>query len=236
MSQDASKCFSDAGYRHYEGPRRLGDDQRPQGRLGSTTSRTPRPAPRDLGCYTRPSRGCPRCVRPPGGDTIHARHLYTTLVDDRLGKSRDRVLDELIAPGSARASTIPASLLPRAVGLSGRRFPSAEHIGDRTLSPPLSPTLINADVGDVIAAVRAVRDLARGMDQGEVVEGVVAQGIPALHGGFDAAGGAPSGRSMGVLVHHLADMIPADGRAASLRGEAVPADHLLQFPYHLHTS
>jgi len=34
---------------------------------------------------------------PVEGDTIHARHLYTTLVDDRLGKSRDRVLDELIA-------------------------------------------------------------------------------------------------------------------------------------------
>ena len=35
-------------------------------------------------------------------------------------------------------------------------FPNAEHIGDRTLSLPLSPRLTDADVGDVIAAVRSV--------------------------------------------------------------------------------
>jgi dTDP-4-amino-4,6-dideoxygalactose transaminase len=35
-------------------------------------------------------------------------------------------------------------------------FPNAEHIGDRTLSLPLSPKLTDRDVDDVIAAVRQV--------------------------------------------------------------------------------
>ena len=94
---------------------------------------------------------------PVEGDTIHARHLYTILVDDRLGKSRDRVLDELIALRIGHGRPLHLHRYYREWrGYQRGDFPSAEHIGDRTLSLTLSPTLTDADVGDVIAAVRAV--------------------------------------------------------------------------------
>lgn len=104
MSQDAWKRFSDAGYRHYEVTApgfkynmtdlqaALGLHQLPRVAAGAARRRE------IWERYDEALAGLP-VVRPAPveGDTIHARHLYTILVDDRLGKSRDRVLDEPIA-------------------------------------------------------------------------------------------------------------------------------------------
>ena len=167
MSQDAWKRFSDSGYRHYEVTApgfkynmtdlqaALGLHQLPRVAAGAARRRE------IWERYDEALAGLP-VVRPAPveGDTIHARHLYTILVDDRLGKSRDRVLDELIALRIGTGVHYTALHLHRYYrerwGYQRGDFPSAEHIGDRTLSLPLSPTLTDADVGDVIAAVRAV--------------------------------------------------------------------------------
>lgn len=100
-------------------------------------------------------------------DTVHARHLYTVLVDtDRSGKSRDRVLDDLI---ERRIGTgvhyRPVHLHPwyrEQFGHAEGDFPSAERIGARTLSLPLSAGLTDVDVTDVVEAVKEVVSEAAG--------------------------------------------------------------------------
>jgi dTDP-4-amino-4,6-dideoxygalactose transaminase len=167
MSADAWKRFSDRGYRHYEVTMpgfkynmtdiqaALGLHQLP--RVGAGAARRRAIWER----YDEAFAGLP-LVRPAPVEAgaVHARHLYTILVEDRLGKSRDRVLDELIAMRIGTGVHYTALHLHRYYrerwGYKRGDFPAAEHIGDRTLSLPLSAGLTDADVGDVIAAVRAV--------------------------------------------------------------------------------
>ena len=167
MSQDAWKRFSDSGYRHYEVTApgfkynmtdlqaALGLHQLPRVAAGAARRRE------IWERYDEALAGLP-VVRPAPVevDTIHARHLYTVLVDDRLGKSRDQVLDELIALRIGTGVHYTALHLHRYYrerwGYQRGDFPNAEYVGDRTLSLPLSPGLADADVNDVIAAVRTV--------------------------------------------------------------------------------
>ena len=167
MSQDAWKRFSDTGYRHYEVTApgfkynmtdlqaALGLHQLP--RLAAGAERRRQIWER----YDDAFKGLP-VVRPAAVEAgaVHARHLYTILVDDRLGKTRDRVLDELIALRIGTGVHYTALHLHRYYrerwAYAPGDFPNAEYIGDRTLSLPLSPGLTDADVGDVIAAVRSV--------------------------------------------------------------------------------
>jgi dTDP-4-amino-4,6-dideoxygalactose transaminase len=101
-------------------------------------------------------------TRPPPVEAgaVHARHLYPVLVEDRLGKRRDQVLDELIQHRVGTGVHDTALHLHRYYrerwGYTLGDFPHAEHIGDRTLSLPLSARLSDGDVDDVIAAVRKV--------------------------------------------------------------------------------
>jgi dTDP-4-amino-4,6-dideoxygalactose transaminase len=94
-------------------------------------------------------------------DTVHARHLYTVLVDpEALGKARDQVLGELIAQQIGTGVHYTALHLHpyyrETFGYQRGDYPNAEYIGDRTLSLPLSAKLTDADVADVIDAVRTV--------------------------------------------------------------------------------
>jgi dTDP-4-amino-4,6-dideoxygalactose transaminase len=93
--------------------------------------------------------------------TVHARHLYSVLIDtEAVGRTRDEIVDALIA---LRIGTgvhyVPLHLHPwyrEAYGYRPGAFPSAERIGERTLSLPLSAKLTDRDVDSVVAALRRV--------------------------------------------------------------------------------
>lgn len=94
-------------------------------------------------------------------DTVHARHLYTVLVDTSpAGKSRDRVLDDLIQHRIGTGVHYrPVHLHPwyrQRFGHADGDFPNAEGIGASTLSLPLSAGLTDGDVEDVVEAVTEV--------------------------------------------------------------------------------
>lgn len=94
-------------------------------------------------------------------DTTHARHLYTILVDlDNVNATRDDVLNALQHEGVGCGVHYVALHLHRyfreTFDLTPQDFPNATFISERTLSIPMSPRLTDADVDDVIAAVRKV--------------------------------------------------------------------------------
>ncbi len=93
--------------------------------------------------------------------TVHARHLYTPLVDiDALGRSRDEVQQALhrenIGTGIHFVSVHLHRYYRERYGYRRGEFPNAEFVSDRTISLPLSAKLSDEDVEDVIAAVRKV--------------------------------------------------------------------------------
>ncbi len=92
-------------------------------------------------------------------DTVHARHLYTLLIDiDTLGVDRDSVQqslqDDNIGTGIHFIALHLHPYYQETYGCCRGDFPNAEWISDRTLSLPLSAKLTDDDVDDVIAAVR----------------------------------------------------------------------------------
>lgn len=93
--------------------------------------------------------------------TVHARHLYTPLVDtDAAGKSRDEVQQALhgenIGTGIHFVSVHLHRYYRERYGYRRGDFPHAEFISDRTISLPLSAKLTDDDVEDVVEAVRRV--------------------------------------------------------------------------------
>jgi dTDP-4-amino-4,6-dideoxygalactose transaminase len=107
---------------------------------------------RDLPLYTPP---------PAEPDTIHARHLYTPMLDlSRLKVDRDTVMQALqkenIGTGIHFISLHQHEYYRRTFGFQPEDFPHARWISERTISLPLSAALTEQDVNDVIAAVRKV--------------------------------------------------------------------------------
>jgi dTDP-4-amino-4,6-dideoxygalactose transaminase len=91
----------------------------------------------------------------------HARHLYTPLLDlARLSVDRDAVMAALKAEGiGTGVHFIALHLHPYYRDTFGWRagdFPVAEEISRRTISLPLSARLTDADVDEVIRALRKV--------------------------------------------------------------------------------
>ncbi len=90
--------------------------------------------------------------------TLHARHLYTILVDP--AKGRDTFQQALHARNIGTGIHYTALHLhpyyEQTFGYRRGDFPHAEYISDRTLSLPLSAKLTDEDADDVIEAVRAV--------------------------------------------------------------------------------
>jgi dTDP-4-amino-4,6-dideoxygalactose transaminase len=168
MSKDAWKRFSDEGYRHYEvifpGFKYNMTDL--QAALGiHQLARITQGASRRQAIWTRYDEAFADLPltrpAPVEADTVHARHLYTVLVDpEALGKARDQVLGELIAQQIGTGVHYTALHLHpyyrETFGYQRGDYPNAEYIGDRTLSLPLSAKLTDADVADVIDAVRTV--------------------------------------------------------------------------------
>jgi dTDP-4-amino-4,6-dideoxygalactose transaminase len=90
---------------------------------------------------------------------VHARHLYTVLVDEaRCGWSRDTLQAALAAEGIGTAIHFTAlhlhSYYQQRFGLKRGQFPHAEYISDRTLSLPLSASLTDDEVDRVITTVQ----------------------------------------------------------------------------------
>ena len=96
---------------------------------------------------------------PEAPETRHARHLYTVLLDlARLRIDRDAVLAALhelkIGTGVHYRAVHLHRYWRERYGTTVGALPNSEWISDRTLSLPLSPKLDDADVDDVITAVR----------------------------------------------------------------------------------
>jgi len=97
----------------------------------------------------------------PEPGTRHAYHLYTVLVDEaRTGISRDFFLDamtrENIGVGVHYLSMPEHPYYQERFGWKPEDYPQAMRVGRQTVSLPLSPRLSEADVEDVITAVRRV--------------------------------------------------------------------------------
>jgi hypothetical protein len=96
--------------------------------------------------------------------TVHARHLYTILIDGRRGLSRDEVSAALDQLGVATSVHFPAvhlhSYYARRYGFRRGQFPHAERIADQVLSLPLSPALSDEQVEAVVAAFAPCLELA----------------------------------------------------------------------------
>ncbi|MGI8550297.1 MAG: DegT/DnrJ/EryC1/StrS family aminotransferase, partial [Dehalococcoidia bacterium] len=91
----------------------------------------------------------------------HALHLYTLLLRlDRLRLDRQQFLEALKAENiGAGVHFIPVheyAYYRRKYGYEAGTFKNAEEIGRSTVSLPLSPMLTDADVNDVIEAVRKI--------------------------------------------------------------------------------
>ena len=103
---------------------------------------------------------------PPDPDTVHARHLYTVMLDlDELGCSRDWAQEALhhegIGTGIHFLAIHEHPYYEEALPYRRGDFPNAEWISRRTLSLPLSAGLTEDDVDSVVAAVHKVVEAAR---------------------------------------------------------------------------
>ena len=167
MSRDAWKRFSDDGYKHYQvvAPGfkyNMMDLQAAIGihqlaRVEETLKR------RNQIWRTYNEAFCNTPVGIPAADepnTIHSRHLYTLMIDqDRCGVSRDQFMRRLhekkIGTGVHYVGVHLHRYYQERFGFKPEDFPNASWISERTVSLPISPSLSDEDVADVIAAVRA---------------------------------------------------------------------------------
>ncbi len=101
---------------------------------------------------------CPALEEP---ETVHARHLYTLLLDiDRTTMTRDSVQQKLyednIGTGIHYISLHLHDYYRKTYGYKPDDFHNAKFISDRTLSLPLSAKLSDEDVEDVLHAIRKI--------------------------------------------------------------------------------
>lgn len=167
LTTDAWRRYSDEGYRHYHAvvagfkynmmdlQAAIGLHQLPRadawlGRREEIWAR-----------YDEAFAGLPVTTPPPpASDTVHARHLYTLLVErERCGVDRDGFMERLhrmkIGSGVHYLGVHLHPVYRERFGYEPDDFPNAAWISERTVSIPLSPKLDDEDVEDVIAAVRA---------------------------------------------------------------------------------
>lgn len=168
LSQDAWKRFSDEGYKHYEVffpgfKYNMMDIQAALGihqmkRIDAYLAK--RNAIWEK--YDKAFEELPVILpAKPQKNTVHARHLYTLLLDlDRLTASRDEIQQALhkenIGTGIHYISLHLQKYYRETFGFKPDDFPNAKYISERTISLPLSAKLTDKDVNDVIDAVRKV--------------------------------------------------------------------------------
>ena len=166
LSADAWKRFSDAGFKHYEVMEpgfkyNMMDLQAAIGlpqleRVEANLVRREEIWER----YDRAFADLPVFLPAPAAEgTRHARHLYTLILDiDRLAATRDEIQAALhkqrIGTGIHYKAVHLHQYYREQFGNRTGSLPNAEWISDRTMSLPLGPKLTDADVEDVILAVR----------------------------------------------------------------------------------
>ncbi len=104
------------------------------------------------------------CPAQPDAHTVHARHLYTLLVDEaRCGVSRDVFLARMLGQGigvGVHYRAIPEhSYYQQSLGWQPADTPVATAIGRQTVSLPLGPGMGDADVQRVMAGVRQALEM-----------------------------------------------------------------------------
>jgi len=168
MSKGAWRRYSESGYSHYQilypgFKYNMMDIQAAMGihqlpRLGRYLERREE----IWTAYDRAFEDLPvRLPAPPEEDVLHARHLYTPLLElERLRVDRDAILealrDEGIGTGVHFISLHQQPYYQQAHGYRDGQFPVAEDISRRTLSLPLSAKLTDGEVDRVIEAFRKV--------------------------------------------------------------------------------
>lgn len=167
MSADAWSRFSDEGYKHYDviftgfkynmtdvqaaiGIRQLAKVDGWLQRRREIWARYDE-AFADLPCL-RPA--------PEEAETVHARHLYTLLIDEATaGITRDQFLQTLhrngIGCGVHYRSLHVHPYYRKRFGFKPDDFPNAYYVGEHTASIPLSPHLTGEQVERIIGVVRA---------------------------------------------------------------------------------
>jgi dTDP-4-amino-4,6-dideoxygalactose transaminase len=168
MSADAWARFSDRGYRHYEVMQpgfkyNMTDVQATIGlrqlpKLSAWLERR-----RQIWShYDELFAGLP-CERPAPEerDTVHARHLYTLLIDPETARiTRDQFMAALhergIGTGVHYRSLHIHRYYRERFGYQPNDYPNAYRIGESTVSIPLSPTLTDGQVDRVAQTVQDV--------------------------------------------------------------------------------
>lgn len=168
MTKDAWARFSDEGFKHYQvvAPGFKYNMMDIQASLGiHQLERVQRNAQRREDIWVRYDEAfadLPAFLPlRPEPETVHARHLYTLLLDlNHLTASRDHVLNSLQAEnigGGVHYIGLHLHEYYRiAYELKPTDFPSATFISERTVSIPFSAKLSDQDVEDVISGVRKV--------------------------------------------------------------------------------
>jgi len=167
MSKDAWKRFSDEGYKHYQVifpgfKYNMMDLQAAIGihqlsRIEENLKRRNEIWQRYNKAFADLPLGLPALDAP---DTVHARHLYTLMIDkESCGVSRDEFMQKLhqmnIGTGVHYVGVHLHPYYRERFGYRPEDFPNATWISERTVSLPLSPKLTDADVEDVVEAVRS---------------------------------------------------------------------------------
>ena len=110
--------------------------------------------------YTEAFAGLPVTLpAPPEPHTRHGLHLFTLLIDaDKTGCTRDDFLERMtannIGVGVHYLSLAEHPYYQRTLGWRPEDTPQAMRIGRQTVSLPLSAKLTDADVRDVVEAVK----------------------------------------------------------------------------------
>jgi dTDP-4-amino-4,6-dideoxygalactose transaminase len=167
MSKDAWKRFGDEGYKHYQVVEsgykyNMMDIQAALGihqlrRIEANWRRREE----IWRIYQNELSGLPLILpAPPEPETRHGYHLYTVLVDQSAGISRDDFISGLTRENigiGVHYQSIPVHPFYRErYGWRPEDYPNSFAIGARTVSLPLSAKLTDQDVADVILAVRKV--------------------------------------------------------------------------------
>jgi dTDP-4-amino-4,6-dideoxygalactose transaminase len=168
MSKDAWKRFSDEGYKHYQViypgfKYNMMDLQAAIGlhqmaRIEENLKRRNEIWQAYNEAFSDLPIGLPA---PDEQETVHARHLYTLMIDkERCGISRDEFMNKLhrmnIGTGVHYIGVHLHPYYRERFGYQPEDFPNTSWISERTVSIPLSPKLTNNDIEYVIEAVRSV--------------------------------------------------------------------------------
>ena len=172
MSADAWKRFGDEGYKHYlvveagfkynmmDLQAALGIHQLP--RVDAYHARREAVwAAYDQAFADLPAGKRIDLPAPQEPNTLHARHLYTVLVDETTsGIGRDAFLTAMTRQGigvGVHYMSLPEHpYYQERLGWRPEDYPQAMRIGRSTVSLPISARLTDADVADVITAVKRV--------------------------------------------------------------------------------